>query len=220
MSNKDQGGEVPTGKLSAGRTVDDEDLGSRRPEDLVAACRASGADPNFVGKALDHLSSRATRFLTTRIDRNLPDGGRGAVEAVVDGMLIAILDPDAADGVGFAAAFHAKLRQRLVDQVRKLRLEANRTEEPQPADGSDGEAEADSADNVSLSPEESLILGDMLAALPENHRKAFLLDRAGFPMSSGNEESISSMLGVTPKTAKDWIDKAKAAIRQHLGPDR
>ena len=218
MSNEDQSGEIPIGKLSAGGTVDDEDLGSRRPEDLVAACRASGADPNFVGKALDHLSSRATRFLTARIDRNLPDGGRGAIEAVVDGMLIAILDPDAADGVGFAVAFHAKLRQRLVDQVRKLRLEASRTEEPQPADGGDGEAEA--ADHVSLSPEESLILGDMLAALPENQRKAFLLDRAGFPMSSGNEESISSMLGVTPKTAKDWIDKAKAAIRQHLGPDR
>ncbi len=39
-------------------------------------------------------------------------------------------------------------------------------------------------------------------------------------MSSGEGESIATMLGITPKTAKDWIERAKAAIRQHLGPDR
>lgn len=221
MRSEDEAGKPPVRGAFEG-TVDENDLGSRKPEDLVAACREVRTDPKFRGKALDHLSRIAKRYLTARVDKNLPDGGRGVVEAVVDGMLAAILDPGAADGVGYAAAFHAKLRQRLVDQVRKARLEVGRFEPANSTDGDEGDGSmlAGVADRVSLNPEESMILQDILAALPEHYRKAFLLDREGYPMSSGQGESIAVMLGITPKTAKGWIERAEAAIRQHLGPDR
>lgn len=194
-------------------------LATRRPEQVVAACRrpCGTSDEGLRGRLLLHLCELARRFLVKRVNRNMPNGGLDAVDDVVTAMATAILTPDARDGVGYEAAFHAKLQQRLVDRVRAWRSQMARTE-PLPTDADTGET-SEPPDAVSLDPEELAVANDLVAKLPGNLRRAFLHHRAGFPLSSKGE-SISRMLGVTPATADAWVRKAKAQLHKMLGEPR
>lgn len=196
--------------------ADGAGLSTCRPEQVVAACRRPSElpDDRLRGRLLQHLCELARRFLVKRVNRNMPNGGLDAVDDVVTAMSTAILDPDAKDGAGYEAAFHAKLQQRLADRVRAWRVQMGRTE-PIPTDANTGET-LEPPDAVSLDPEELAVANDLVAKLPDNLRHAFLLHRLGFPFSSKGE-SISRMLGVTPGTAEVWVKKAKVQLHKMLG---
>lgn len=211
-----QGDPVPDTRQAWRTLADGALLSTCRPEQVVAACRGpwEASDERLRGRLLQHLSDLARRFLVKRVNRNMPNGGLDAVDDVVTAMATAILTPDARDGAGYEAAFHAKLQQRLADRVRAWRLQMARTE-PLPTDADTGET-SEPPDGASLDPEELAVANDLVAKLPDNLRRAFLLHRAGFPFSSkGN--SISKMLGVTPATAEVWVRKAKIQLHKMLG---
>lgn len=191
-------------------------LGTYKPEEVVRACRQMGhlLGGRVQGKLLRHLSSVARPYLMRRVNRNMPNGGVDAVDDVLSAMSQAIVDPTAKDGAGYEAAFHTKLEQRLLDRVRQWRRDQARIE-PFPTDEDTGET-VEPADARTLTPEEIAMAGDLIARLPDKWRRAFLLDRAGFKMSSKGE-SISKMLGITPKTADDWVEKAKALLLEQMG---
>ncbi|WP_210245928.1 hypothetical protein [Methylobacterium sp. WL19] len=184
----------------------------------MAACRDPELrDERLQGLLLDHLSRLARPYLFRRANKDMPNGGHDAVDDIVSKMAMAIVDPAAMDGVGFGAAFYPKLQQRLADRHRAWRAQQKRTE-PMPVDDETGEM-FEPPDAAGLTPEEAVTVDDLIAGLPENHRRAFLLHRAGFPVSSKGE-CIATMLGVQPKTADAWIKKAVAHLREQLGLDR
>ncbi len=194
------------------------ELGAARPQDIVAACRrlVTGRDAQLRGELLDHLDRLATRYLSMRVDKQLPNEGQDAVREVVGNMVASIIDPDAADGRGFESSFFDKLEHRLIDQVRRWRRETA-VVEPQESDEESGYA-IERPDGSGLGPEELAMAEGIIAALPVTYRKAFLLHRAGFSYESENpDESIAVMLGKTPKTARKWVEKAEALILQQLG---
>ncbi|KAB7783921.1 hypothetical protein F8B43_3844 [Methylorubrum populi] len=193
-------------------------LGTCEPEQVVAACRGEEMrDGRLRGLLLDHLCGLARPYLIRRANKDMPNGGLDAVDDIVSKMALAIVDPTAKDGVGFGAAFYTKLQQRLADRHRAWRVQQGRIE-PMPIDDETGEI-LEPPDAAGLTPEEAATVDDLIAGLEENHRRAFLLHRAGFPVSSKGE-CIATMLGVQPKTADAWIKKAVAHLREQLGLDR
>ena len=191
-------------------------LAQCEPEEIVAACRRPDEiqDERLRGRLLEYLRALARPFLTRRTNKDMPNGGLDAVDEIVSNMSMAILDPAAKDGAGYEAAFYKKLQQRLTDRHRAWRVQQARIE-PLPLDDETGET-LEPADAVGLTPEESATVESLIANLPEKFRKAFLLHRDGFPVSSKGE-CVSGMLSVTPKTADNWIKKAIALLREQLG---
>lgn len=201
--------------------INRNDLRSAKPQAIVAACRRLNPERDVLlrGRLLDHLVKLATDHLATRVDRQLPNEGRDAIGEVVGNMVASIIDPDAADGRGFEHSFINKLEHRLIDHVRRWRRETV-VIEPQLSDEVTGHA-LETPDGYGLSPEDEAMAQDIVAGLPDNYRKAFLLRRAGFAYDAASRsESIAAMLDVTPKTAKAWVEKAHALIHHQLGIGR
>ena len=166
-----------------------------------------------------HLSVLATRYLAKRINPNRPNGGRDALVNVRSGMFVAILDPKSADGLGYENAFYEKLRQRLIDELRRDDKRRQRYE-PLAEDGEGALIEPE--DRQTLNPEEAAIMSGAIQSLPDKKRKAFLLRRAGFEYFSENADmpTIASMLGRSDKTVRKWVAEAETLIRQKLGVKR
>jgi RNA polymerase sigma factor (sigma-70 family) len=192
-------------------------LDNSAPEDIVKGCRSMDpvADDRLRGQLLNYLRIRAERYLIARVDKSLPDQGRGAVDAVLDGMVEAILSPGSADGLGYETAFYPKLRQRLIDQVRKLRKQQQRFEEPKVDE--EGDEVTEPADFLGLTPEDVATIDSIVKNLPERHRKAFSLHRLGYPCSSTKKASIAQMMSISGKTAEKLVNEAHEMLKKHLG---
>lgn len=198
--------------------VDARKLDICAPEDIAAAVRGmgDGRDGQLRGKLLDHLRELAESYLIPRVDKNLPDQGRGAVKATVDGMVDALLLEGSADGVGYETNYRKRLRQRLVDQIRRVRREQRRFEEPTPGPES-GESSEPYHPTEELTPEEAAIAAGILASLSERHRKALSLYRAGYRCSDAQGgETIASMMSVSVRTAEQWMRDIRKAVAKHL----
>ena len=168
------------------------------------------------GKLLKHLQNLARGYLRPRVRRDLVNGGEDVIEAVVGKLTVALLTPAAADGVGFEKAFFKKLRQRLGDELRSS-LKDKEIVEQEPVDLETG-AVIESPDLGQLSPEDLAIVADIIERLPSLQRKAFALHLKGFKyISSDPDESISTLLGKTPKTIQKWVEDIKVQIAEMLG---
>jgi hypothetical protein len=200
------------------KLVETGQLDEHRPEEVVVVCRRLDRIKNerLAGQLLAHLSVLATRYLVNRIHPSRPNGGRDILANVRSGMLTAILDPNSADALGYEAAFYAKLKQRLIDELRR---DDKRRQRYEPlADDEEGEP-IDPEDCTSLNPEEAAIIFEAIQSLPDEKRKAFLLRRAGFDYVSEdpNVPTITRMLGRSDKTVRGWVAEAEKLIRQKLG---
>ncbi|EGC4559441.1 hypothetical protein AB6848_06090 [Serratia proteamaculans] len=196
-------------------------LNTLRPEVLVKACRNVDAplDKQLQGKLLEHLVNIARGFMNRRVRQDLPNGGRDVIEETIDILLVSILTPSSADGPGFEMAFFAKLRQRMVDRIRVATKAKNR-EEQESIDPETG-ATIEMPDWDQLSPEENVIINNLLAKLHHNHRKAFELHRLGYKYSSSDPtQSMAVMLDKTPKTVQSWVEQAHKQILDLLGSSK
>lgn len=187
------------------------------PRVIVAACRRLDpvVDQHLLGALLNHLSSEARRILQPWVSVHLDDGGKDAMHEVVGAMLEAILTPDSADGRGLELQFRGRLQKRLIDSIRREKARRSGVQLFEVDEKSNALVYPE--DGFCLGPEEDAVIRSVLATLPEMHRQAFLLRRRGFGLSGGGGECISNMLGVTPKTAKDWIRRAEERILSELG---
>jgi RNA polymerase sigma factor (sigma-70 family) len=187
-------------------------------EEVVAACRRLDPekDERLLGQLMVHVSVGATRYLAKQISRNRPNDGKDALDNIRSGMLAAILDPASADGLGYETAFYPRLRQRLIDELRREDKQRQRYE-PLPQD-EEGE-EIEPADASALSPEQTAIISDVIQGLPDDKRKAFLLHREGFKYFSEDPEvpTIASMLNRSDRTVRKWVAEAERLISQALG---
>lgn len=196
-------------------------LSEHRPEEIVAVCRRLDRVKNerLAGQLMAHISVLATRYLAKRINPNRPNGGKDALANVRSGMLIAILDPKSADGLGYETAFYAKLKQRLIDELRR---DDKRRQRYEPFAEDEEGAQIEPEDRMTLNPEEIGIMFEAIQSLPDEKRKAFLLRRAGFEFFSEHPDvpTIASMLGRSDKTVRNWVAEAGELIRQKLGVKR
>ncbi|MEN3236382.1 RNA polymerase sigma factor [Methylobacterium ajmalii] len=192
-------------------------LDKHDPRTIVAACRRldPAADRRLREQLLNHLCATAQRILRPQVSARHENRGEDAVLEVVGAMVVSILDPDSADGIGFETSFRGRLKTRLIDRVRKeeARRKVIRHFDTDPDDGTILEPR----DWQSFSQEDMAVISSALDSLPPNQRRALLLRRSGFGYTGPDGESISSMLGVTPKTAKDWVERAEKHLLAELG---
>jgi RNA polymerase sigma factor (sigma-70 family) len=193
-------------------------LHERTLEEVVAVCRRLDPerDERLLGELMAHVSVMATRYLAKRVSANRPNGGKDALDNVRSGMLAAILDPEAADGLGYETAFYPKLRQRLIDELRR---EDKRRQRYEPFAQDEAGEEIEPPDTTALSPEQTAIMHDLIERLPDDKRKAYQLRRAGFEYFSEDQEvpTIASLLHRSDKTARKWVAEAENLISQELG---
>ncbi|MCB4803724.1 DNA-directed RNA polymerase specialized sigma24 family protein [Methylobacterium brachiatum] len=182
---------------------------------IVAACRQlySRGDERLRGVLVLHLAERADRILHAMLGFRQWNDGYDPVADVVENMIDDILDLQSADGAGFEKSFRGKLRHRLIDKIRRRKVRQN-IEQPAPCDAANQPIEP--SDGSSLGPEDQAVIATVLKQIPDKHRLAYQLHQSGFKYSSKKGSSISSMLGITPKTAEDWVDRATQRILQEL----
>ncbi len=187
----------------------------------MRACRAldTPLPERLKGELLSHLADHARSYLQKRVREDLVDGGREVIEEVIEILTVAVLTPGTADGTGFETAFHKKLRQRLVDRIRASQRVAAVVEQ-EAVDPETG-ATIEAPDLRQLSPEDIVVIRDLIEKLPALHRKAFQLHRLGFHYTSSNpDESIAVMLGKSPKTVQNWVERAERQILELLESKR
>ncbi|KQP22316.1 hypothetical protein ASF27_14600 [Methylobacterium sp. Leaf102] len=191
-------------------------LARQDPRQIVAGCRRlhPRRHERLRGDLVIHLAERAERVLRALAGAGLRHGGEDPVGDVVDAMVEAVLDPSSADGAGFEQSFRGKLQHRLIDKIRRGKVRRD-IEQPAVCDA-EGQP-VDPIDGSSLGPEDEAMIQSVLAQLPEKHRLAFKLFRQGFDFSSKADKSIAGMLNITPKTAKEWVDRARERIAHELG---
>ncbi|WP_139215637.1 sigma-70 family RNA polymerase sigma factor [Methylobacterium sp. UNC300MFChir4.1] len=201
------------------RIVDGAGLPEHDPRTIVAACRGldHGPDARLRGAMVVHLTQVAQQILRPQVAAHYQNRSRDPVDEVVEAMVEAVLNPNSADGVGFERSFRGKLEKRLIDRIRQ---EKKRRDVFPLVERDVEEPPVEPLDWNSLGPEDVTVICSILESLPGNHRRAFLLHWKGFGFTANEGESIASMLGVTPKTAKDWVTRAETRILEALGRSR
>ena len=186
-------------------------------EDIFNACvllNTSG-DNHATGLLLQELAGRAASFLVMRINTNLPNKGRDVLDATVEKLFDAALGLSPADATGFGQAFYARLGMRLADQIRIARKRGLREQGMDPSGMGEDVALPDMSE---ATPEQALMLKEMLADVDPRKREALSLAACGYPVSSTDpsKPSVSSMLDVSVRTAEAWVREMKALVQERM----
>jgi DNA-directed RNA polymerase specialized sigma24 family protein len=192
-------------------------LGRCSPEDLCLACLDLDRDQdgNLLGVLMQEIGDRSARFLRCRVGRHLPNQGEDIINATVAKVYDALLGASPADAAGFCEAFYPRLAMRLSDQIRSSRLKESREEEF-PSDQS-GE-QPPIPDLAAATPEQQLMVAQLLNGVDERKRRAAVLQMAGYQIASDdpNEVTVCQMLNVSRRTAESWVREMKALIRERM----
>lgn len=193
----------------------DRRLGSIPVEAVVAAVQTMGphGEKRIINGLMEHISDELTRLLRRRIGRNHPNEGFDMIERAHDQMINAVLKPNSADGAGLREAFEARVSFRASDAISHGRKNAQRyphaedfaiLPEPETPDG--------------FSPEEiTHVEGVLSRIIDPKKRLAFRLHMDGVPKESKKGNSIERALGISAKTAGDWIEEIQKQLKQIVG---
>lgn len=198
------------------QAVDDDRLELFRPEDVVAAIQhvGSNGDQKLLNALVLHISDVMTRILRRRVGRNHRNEGRDIIESAHSKLILAVLNPESADGKSLKVAFRARVKFRADDAIVVEMREQSRYEAYEVNDNNETTEPADSAaaDNV-----EQIAYVEQLLSKIRDPRKclAFRLHMEGCPISPGTgTTSIAEALGVSAKTAGKWIAEIQAFLKQ------
>ena len=184
-------------------------------ETIVAAIQDLGpkTDKSVLNTLALHLSDTILRILRWRVGRNHRNEGKDIIEDAHGQIVQAMLNPKSADGKGLREAFVPRVQFRAADAIREDRKTEARER--------DNEALANVAGN--RSPQETnpcqeldqqMDLESVLSHVTdERKRLAFRLHMDGIPLESKRTASIAKALGVSSKTAGQWIEEVRAQLR-------
>ena len=186
-------------------------------EVLFRACRDlhQRGDGRLVERLIGVLVCRAAQSLRKRVGRHHANEGKDIIADTVAKVVDAVLKPESADTTAFSQAFQLTLRRRLADQIRRSQTRTGR-ESSFEADG-DGE-ELLPPDISQATPEQAMIIQDLLSEVDPRKRKALALSMAGYPASSSRQgsPSISMMLGISPRTAEAWLREMRCLVTERM----
>ena len=219
MSDADDEPPLPDDHRTWRRIVEQGEL-DRFPEGVIVGAirtnnRRKGVDQAFVREMIVFISDRMLAILRREISsKTFPDQGRAVVEAVHDAMLKALLSPTAADGEGLRKWFKSTLRNRAIDHVRKALNAMNRV--PDMVDDP-GDMADPSTEHFSHAEQEIHVQRILNKIRDKERRAAFELHMQGYPCSSKNGDSISSLLGISSDTASARVAAAQKQLAKMIG---
>lgn len=197
-------------------------LARARPEDIVRAAQHPRikAERGVYGALMQHLSEFIALKVRARVSRNWKNGGQDIVDNVHDQLIEAILRPASADGKELGRRFGAVLKTRTIDAIRVAKKERDRftNHEEEFAEHPEREASHDHA-SIEETIDRDRALARALECAPDPRKRlAYRLHLEGVPRkTTKGTTSISEMLGVSSKTAGEWIDEVEAIVREKIG---
>jgi RNA polymerase sigma factor (sigma-70 family) len=194
-----------------------------RLEDVVVAVQDLRAelDKPTLHALAKHLSDCMMKILRTKVGAHHPNKGWDIIEEVHTALWTALLKPESKDGQGLRKAFTPRLEFRVRDALRRQDTEEERREQAisEARASSDGDGKA-----TSSAREQRERVGqdiDVEAALERirhpQKRLAFRLHMEGMPFKSTKGPSIEKTLGVTERTAREWVKEAKEILKTYKG---
>jgi RNA polymerase sigma factor (sigma-70 family) len=186
-------------------------------EVLFQACRDlhQRNSGRLVERLVGILVVRAARILRNRVGHHRANEGHDIIADTVAKVVDAVLNPDSADSAAFGEAFRLTLHRRLADQIRRSQTRSGR--ELGFETDFDGE-EILPPDLSQATPEQAMIIQELLSEVDPRKRQALALSMAGYRASSGKQgiPSIATMLGISAKTAETWLREMRCLINERM----
>jgi len=206
----------PASDLEGWRTIAAEDgLRRLRHEDIVAAIQRIGprGDQKLLNALMGYISDEILRLLRRHISRQHRNEGNDIIERAHEKLIIAVLKPDSADGTGLRQAFKPRVIFRANDAIVEEMRHLDRytpykiNDQGQPVEPQDRTA----PDHV----EQVAYVEHLLSKIPDPRKcLAFRLHMNGCPIGgSKGTESIARALGVSEKTAGEWIEEVQNLLK-------
>ena len=186
-------------------------------ESLFRACQDlhQRGDDRLVGQLVEVLVDRAARSLRKRVGRHHANEGEDIITDTVAKVVDAVLKPGSADSTAFGEAFQLTLGRRLADQIRRSQKRTGRETDFEADD--DGE-EIMPPDISQATPEQAMIIQELLSQVDPRKGQALALSMVGYPASSGRQgsPSIATMLKVSPRTAETWLREMRHLVNERM----
>jgi RNA polymerase sigma factor (sigma-70 family) len=201
------------------RVISEGRLSTVAMEAVVAAIQDLGpnADKQVINPLVLHTSETILRILRGHVGTNHRNRGEDIVEEAHGHLVEAIFRRDSADGKGLREAFVPRIRFRAADAIRADK-EMRRRECS--VEHIDQVSDAKHANDTSVQQEldEKLYVDQVLSHVTdERKRLAFRLHMDGIPLDSKRTDSIAKALGVSSKTAGQWIEEVQAQLKPIVG---
>jgi DNA-directed RNA polymerase specialized sigma24 family protein len=166
-----------------------------------------------------HISDAIMRILRKAIGRNHRNEGLDIIADVHGQLIEALLKPGSADGNGLRKAFVPRVGFRAADALRK---EQKTKQQERSAEGL--EEIYVNGPSQEIDPrrlmEEGIDVERALERITDDRmRLAFRLHMEGYPAESSRTASIAKALGVSGKTASQWIAEVQSLLSKTVGEE-
>jgi RNA polymerase sigma factor (sigma-70 family) len=205
------------------RVVAANGLRRLRPEDIVAAIQHSGptGDQRLLAALITHVSDELLRRIKRLVGKNHRNEGEDIIWRAHHQLIVAVLSPTSKDGQALCKTFRTCVEFRVADAIRAERKYASRNKsfKTQPGVADDGEEIVETIEPPEEGSEQAAQVQQLLNRIPDpRKREAFRLHIDGCPLGPGiGTTSIAEQLGISAKTAGEWIAETKALLKIEIG---
>lgn len=192
-----------------------------RLESIVAAIQDLGPciDKAVRNPLANHLSDALLHILRKYVSVNHPNRGLDIIERTYDQIIEALLKPDSADGKALRVAFVPRVTFRLKDALASEARAAQNQESHETElkaghatrRGTDGaQQQVPGQHDSSRALNENLDVENILEQVTDPRKRlAFRLFMDGVPFKSKKSASIAEALGISEKTAREWVKEVQ-----------
>ncbi|UPJ79830.1 sigma-70 family RNA polymerase sigma factor [Bradyrhizobium sp. 183] len=199
------------------------DLRRLRPQDIVAAIQHIGpnGDQRLLAALITHVSEQLLRTIKRVVGKNHRNEGEDIIWRAHHQLIEAVLKPNSKDGQALCKSFRKCVEFRVADAIRAERKYAHRNQPftTQPGVADDGEDMLETIEPADEGTEQVAEVQQLLNRIPDpRKREAFRLHMDGCPLAPGiGTTSIAVQLGISAKTAGEWIAETKALLKIEIG---
>lgn len=194
-----------------------------RTEHIVAAIQHIGpnGDQRLLAALITHVSNQLLRRIKRLVGKNHRNEGEDIIWRAHHQLIVAVLKPNSKDGQALCKTFATCVEFRVADAIRAERKYAYRNKpfKTRPGVTDDGEEMVETIEPPDEGSEQTAEVQQLLNRIPDpRKRKAFRLHMDGCPLGPGiATTSIAEQLGISAKTAGEWIAETKALLKIEIG---
>jgi hypothetical protein len=194
-----------------------------RPEDIVAAIQHIGpnGDQRVLADLITYVSGELLRIIKRLVGKNQRNEGEDIIWRAHHQLIVAVLKPGSKDGQALCKTFRTCVEFRVADAIRAERKYAlrNQPHKTQPSVTDHGDEVIETIEPPDEGSEQVVDVQRLLNRITDpRKREAFRLHMDGCPLGPGiGTTSIAEQLGISAKTAGEWVAEIKAFLMIEIG---
>jgi DNA-directed RNA polymerase specialized sigma24 family protein len=188
-------------------------------EAIIAAIQDLGpkTEKMVLNPLVLHASDTIDRILRWKVGRNHHNEGEDIIARAHGQLVQAMFSPKSPDGKGLRVAFVPRVQFRAADAIRAELKKDKRERVDEAIEDKGGERPPQEIDPRQELDEKMDVERVLSHVTDERKRLAFRLHMEDYPLESSRSESIAKVLGVSSKTAGQWIEDVRAQLRNIVG---